>query len=248
MRGKRRSWLVTVGVTAALIACGPLVAHSDRGGVDEWLKSEHSLMKKRITFLERENSVLAKENAEKAEQLKQLKADLALLQSELADWKIRYLRQTETLTAELNETLDENASIAEESERKIRELESIHEASLRSCEDKIEALNDRLAQQAKAFDREREALRKAAEEKQAALSQRIEDLSREVASRDAVIESLKAHNEGLSGKFESCMKEVGEKTLSLHLLQAEVEKLKGVPETPRDASGGIPSGVEANGP
>ena len=46
-------------------SCGNLAAHSERGSVDEWLKSEHSLIKKRITFLERENSVLAKENTDR---------------------------------------------------------------------------------------------------------------------------------------------------------------------------------------
>jgi chromosome segregation ATPase len=248
MRGKARSWLVTVGAIVTVVFCGTLVAHSDRGGVDEWLKSEHSLMKKRITFLERENSVLAKENGDKTEQLKKLKADLALLQSEVADWKIRYLRQTETLTAELSETLDENAAITESAEREIRDMEAVHEASLRSCKAEIEAINDRFAQQTKAFDWEREAMRKTAEDRQAAVTQRMEAMSRDLASREAVIESLKSFNDGLSGKFENCMKEVGEKTLSLQLLQAEVKKLRGAPETPRDASGGIPSGVEANGP
>lgn len=243
-----RSILLIGAVLLTVGSCGNLVAHSDRGSVDEWLKSEHSLIKKRVTSLERENSVLAKENEDQAERIEKLQSSIKVLQSEIGDWKVKYLRDTETLSAELNKLLDEKTSLENERAEKILELEAIRESDRQRYEAEIEALNDQLAQQRDAFSQERENIRNECVKKQVALDQRIEGLGRDLASRDGVIESFRASNEDLSRKFESCLREVGEKTLSLQLLQEEIQKLRGGPETPRGSAEGIPSRTEANAP
>jgi len=247
MRGKMRLLLVTLAALLSVSSCGDLVANSRSTTVDEWLKSEHSLMKKRITFLERENAVLANENSDHVEEIEQLKATVALLQSELGSWKAKYLQETESLTAELRDLLEQKASFENETAERIQELEAIQDGDRRRSEAEIETLNEQLRQQREAFNLERENMRNEAAKKQASLAQRIEGLGKDLTSRDAVIESLKTLNEELSRKYENSLKEVGEKTHSVQLLQEEIRKLKGGVDIPRGDAASLPSRTEANG-
>lgn len=248
MRGTIRWLPVTVAALLTVSSCGNLAASSERGSVDEWLKSEHSLMKKRITFLERENSVLAKENTGQTEKIQQLQAKISLLQSEVGDWKAKYLKETENLTAELGDLLEQKTSQENESVERIQELEAIQDSDRQRYEAEIETLNAQLTRQREAFNLEKENMRNEAEKKQTALSQRIEGLGKDLASRDAVLESFKTLNENLSRKYENSLKEVGEKALSLQLLQEEVRQLRGARETSQDAAAGAPLRPEANAP
>lgn len=248
MRGKMRWLLVTVALHLMVSSCGNLVANSEREGVDEWLKSEHSLMKKRITFLERENSVLTKENMDRTEKIKQLQANIALLQSEVGTWKAKYLQEKETLSAELRDLLEQKTSLESESAEKIQELEALQGSDRQRYDAEVETLNEQLHQQREAFELEKNNMQNEAVNKQTALAQRIEGLGKDLASRDAALESVKKLNEDLSRKFESSLKEIGEKTLSLQLLQEEVRQLRGSRETSQDAAAGAPLRTEANAP
>lgn len=242
-------WLpVTLAALLTVNSCGSLAAHSERGSVDEWLKSEHSLIKKRITFLERENSVLAKENTGQAEKIRELQAKIALLQSEVGAWKAKYLQETETLTAELSDLLEQKTSLETESAQRIQELEAIRDGDRQRYEAETEILNQQFNRQREAFNLEKENMRNEAVKKQAALAQRIEGLDKDLAARDATIESLRTLNEDLSRKFENGLREIGEKSHSLRLLQQEVRQLRGARETSRDATTKAPSRTETNAP
>ena len=247
-RRKTRWLLISVASLLTVSSCGNLGANSKSASVDEWLKSEHSLIKKRSTFLERENSVLAKENVDHMEEIEQLKAKIALLQSEVGAWKTKYLQETEALTAELRALVEQKASLENESGQRIQELEAIHDSERQRYEAELETLNEQLHRQREAFNLERENMRNETAKKQAALDQRIEGLGKDLASRDAMIESLRTLNEDLSRKFENSLKEVGEKALSLQLLKEEIQKLRGGLERPKGDAAEIPSRTKANAP
>lgn len=247
-RDKIRSlfWISVALLTTA--SCGNLAASPAMGSVDEWLRSENSLMKKRITSLERENAVLAKENTDQLKMLRNLQAKILALQSEVGDWKVKYLGETETLSGELRDLQEAKASLEEESAEKMQELEAVHESDRRRYEAEIEMLNQQLSRQTEAFDRERESIRSETVKEKGDLARRIEDLGKDIASRDALIESLRNLNEDLSRKYENSLKEIGEKTRSLQILQEEIQRLRGGSATPRDARADIPPRIQFNAP
>ena len=182
------------------------------------------------------------------EEIEQLKATVALLQSEVGGWKAKYLQETDSLAAELRDLLEQKASLENTSAETIQELEAIQDSERRRSEAEIETLNEQLHQQRETFNLERETMRNEAAKKQAFLAQRIEDLGKDLASRDAVIESLRTLNEELSRKFEESLKELGEKAHSMRLLQEEIGKLRGGLEIPKDDAASLPDRTEANAP
>ena len=199
---------------AVAVSCAS-VRPSQSGDLDEYLKSENSRMKKRITSLERDNSVLDKENRKLAQENAQQYERIQGLGKEVETWKARHEQDLAQMQGRLDSLVLEKAVLEKQSTEKIQELTRLNEEEKARHKTEVQGLNAMSAQQAEAFDRERDALRSELTAKETVLSQQSQQL--QAASRGAAEQAR---------KIQALSRELEEKGVLVRKLEDETRSLR----------------------
>jgi len=208
-----------------LASCA-ILASSSPEDASEQIRAENKLMKKRITGLERENSVLSQENQEVRRDLAAQKAKVQKLGQEMAAMKFQCEEDIVRLDSHLEELgasmveLDQQCSFQiQELTRSNREMESSWLAERKQW-------NDELAAQKGAFEKEREATKNERVRRERESNQQIDRLKKEVAGRDATIQSLQAAGQEQASRLEASDRELQARSARIQLLEKEIQDLK----------------------
>jgi chromosome segregation ATPase len=158
------------------------------------LTSENTLMKKKITLMEREGGVLKEENLLYKRDLQQRMAEVEHLVNEIKSLKDKYDNDTALWNSRYLNIVDKNKILEKESSEKIREMSELNRQLEVKLGDDIKRLTGEMAARVKASAKEIELIKSQFAAREFTLLKEIEEFKKQISSRDAEIASLKSKN------------------------------------------------------
>lgn len=208
------------------IASCPMVNSSKPEKLDDWLKAENNMMKKRLILLERENSVLTDENGQYKADIHSQSEKIEKLTQEIESLRDQYRKDINQLDSQVKGLAEQNTVLQKESAQKIKELLQINKDNELKHADEIKRLNAEMVKQRDLFDQERTAMKNETAQKETACMQNIDELKSQIKNKDAVISSQKASYIEQSQRLEEMSKELQSKNKSVQLLEEQVNDLR----------------------
>ena len=177
--------------------------------------AENSQMRKRLPLVERENDVLKKENRRYKAKTEQLTATLEKLTGDLADLQEKYQKDM-ALNEERTSTLQgEYAVLANASADRISELDALYADLEIKRKEEIKGLNEQMAMQKSAFNKEKDAYSQEFAKKESELSGALGQAQSELEAKKLEISALQSSYDEISMKL---------KDVSVQLEQSKSER------------------------
>lgn len=211
-----------------LVSCAVPAGQEERPPYGSQLMAEHSMMKKRLPLIERENDVLKEENLQQKKQILELVAGVKDLDQKLTSLGEKYTNEialSEEHIQSLKDTIQERDRVSAE---KIQELLFLNQKLEKKMAQTVSSLNQQIAEQKKTFEQEREQIRQKSAEKENLLSGRLNEMKETLKARESEIASLKATVNEQAAKFEE-MTALAEKLKEAkNKAEAELDSVKAV--------------------
>jgi len=216
---------VIITIIVSILSC-ETVNGSRYQDLNEQLRAENSLMKNRLTLLQRENSILEDENFQKKKEIQQLNSKVEKLTSDLLSFKDKYQKDIALRETQYN-NLEKKYSIMEkESLARIQDLTALNKNMETKLTLEIKQLNNTIKNLQDAFSKEREIMRNERMQKELAMSRQIEELKKSIDGKEGEIASQKTSLSELSLKLKEGEKSINEKEKAMLNLENENTYLK----------------------
>jgi len=192
----------------------------DQGELTDRLNAEVSLLKKRLTRLEREHKVCSEENLQYKKDLASERQRIENLDQALDALKEKAQLDAEELEGRIEALVGEKEVLQQRCDEKIRELSVHNEDTERKARDEATRLKWEILRQKALFDAERRELSEQKDRIESESTKRAEALNQKIAS---LTRSLEERSNRLEEALDGV--EAGEKKIAL--LEQEIRELQG---------------------
>ncbi len=176
------------------ISCATSVKQ-DAPFTNSHLFAEHSMMKKRLPLIERENDILKKENHQQRTKVQRLETHIKGLALDLAAIKEKYDEDMAALK-------EKYAKDVAAGEKQVNNLQELIQTIENDRTEDMATLNEKMLKQNDEFMRQCEQIIKKNAKKESMLSNQIEDLGKTLKSKALEVSSLQAANHEFSTKLD----------------------------------------------
>lgn len=190
--------------------------------LNEHLKAENSLVKKRLTLIERENSIYKSENIQYKMDLAQQTAKSEKREGELRSLEDKYRKDVALWEGRHRNLLEKNAILEKESSEKLKELTELNRNLEARLSGEIKRLNEETKRREDAWGKERETMKKESAQREFALAKELEELKKSAAEKEKEISSLKVKKGEILVQMDQVKKEREQAEAVIRKLEASM--------------------------
>lgn len=233
-------------ILIGLASCATMLS-SNPEDVNEKLKAENKIMKKKLSGLERENSKFTEENEDYRKDLASQTARMEKLGQEMEVLTDKYQRDVHQLKRQIEDLEERRAAQELACSQQIQELTRLNGEMEANWQAERTQWNDELAAQREAFHREREVMQSESARREQELARQMEDLKKEIqalkeklgsaeqqieqfkkdaAGKEQALLSQQASGSELSLKIEEAAKEIQARDTKIQQLEKDIQDLK----------------------
>jgi chromosome segregation ATPase len=200
-----------------LLSCTAAIQNNKSASGQVW--AENSMMKKRLSLIERESDVLKKENQQRRTKIQELETENKQLGLELTSLNEKYLSDMTNAEEQINylqETLEKREK---ENSDRTDALLSDNKALEKKRIQENHALQEQIVMQKAAFNQERELKMQESAKRELSFSSQLGVLNKKLEEKDSELSALKLAISEITAKLDAA------NTLSQKLTKARDESL-----------------------
>jgi chromosome segregation ATPase len=219
---KLTAWL---SIATALMSC---ISAGQTGELDTVgrFRAENSLMKNRITLIERENDIFKQENLQYRFNTQQLQARVEKLDLDLSALREKYDVDLTTRENQIRSLEDRIVALQNGYEERIRSMTELNKAIQEKLGKQVTELSEQVALQKRAFSAEKEKIMQESAKKEFSLSEEIVALTKETEVKTAQIESQKMTLAELQAKDDELSARIAQLQRALFQAESEIKRLQ----------------------
>jgi hypothetical protein len=192
--------MLRILIPALFIFCS--CAGMDSRDLDKTV-SENTVLKRKVTLLERENSVIRRENNDTASLLKKSDASLEKTESDFSAFKIKYAEETKLLNNKYDNYKKRSELQIKENDGRIKLLTEQNSLLEKTLTERVKTLSEEIRKNTEKFNAEREKMKKDFAKSESEFLKKLEGEHSIAEARDKEISELKQSVAALTEKIKN---------------------------------------------